>query len=96
MKDIKVSFRGRDIYVKEGTTYKEVGDLLKREFDFDILACCANNSFVDLDDEIKQECIVDYYDRSSIVGNRVYSRTHRKPCNKPAWCICPHRQTSVR
>lgn len=73
MKDIKVSFRGRDIYVKEGTTYKEVGDLLKREFDFDILACCANNSFVDLDDEIKQECIVDYYDRSSIVGNRVYS-----------------------
>ncbi len=73
MKDIKVSFRGRDIYVKEGTTYKEVGDLLKREFDFDILACCANNSFVDLDDEIKQDCIVDYYDRSSIVGNRVYS-----------------------
>lgn len=77
MKNIKVSFRGRDIYVKEGTTYKEVGDLYKSEFAYDILACCSNNSFVDLSDKIRRDCVVEFYDRKSMVGSRVYSRSVR-------------------
>lgn len=74
----KVSFRGeKSIEFEEGTTYKEISDHFKDRFKYDILVAKVDNSLADLSGTLKKNCKIDFFDRSSSIGNAVYRRSVR-------------------
>lgn len=99
-REYKVSFNNNTITVDENTTYKEVSDIFKDQFDYDIILCMSNKSFVNLCDTIKKDCEVEFYDRSSLVGSSVYNRSARfilllavnNVLGEQAKLICHHSQ----
>lgn len=75
-KMVKVNFR--NIEVKEfevGTKFKEISDYFAHYFNYPILIAKADNDFVELNEQINRSYDVDFYDRSSGVGNSIYGRT---------------------
>ena len=74
----KVSFRGeKPIEFEEGTTYKEISECFKDRFKYDILVARVDNALTDLSEPIKSDCIIDFFDRTSSIGNAVYRRSVR-------------------
>jgi len=72
-KRIKVVFRGNQtMEFDEGTTYKEISEAFKHNYNYDILVAKADNDIVDLSDTLKKKCNIDFFDRSSELGNSVY------------------------
>ena len=77
-KKFKVTFRGTDVVeFDEGTTYKEIADHFKHNYNYDILAAKVNNNLVDLSDTLNKKCNIDFLDRSTSVGNSIYVRSAR-------------------
>ena len=77
-KKFKVSFRDiKTMEFEEGTTFKEISEYFREYFSFDILAAKVDNNIVDLSDTITKKCNIDFFDRSSETGNRVYARSAR-------------------
>lgn len=77
-KKIKVTFRGNGVFeFDEGTTYKEISDNFKHHFNYEILAAQADNDIVDLSETLKKRCNIDFFDRSSTLGNAIYARSAR-------------------
>lgn len=75
-KKIKVNFR--NIEVKEfdaGVKLKEVADSFAHYFNFPILIGKVDNDLVELNESINRSYNIDFYDRSSGVGNSIYGRT---------------------
>lgn len=78
MKKLKVNFRDiKTMEFEEGITYKEISDNFKEYFNYDILAAKVDNNIVDLSDTLTKKCKIDFFDRSSEVGNAIYSRSAR-------------------
>ena len=74
----KVSFRNEDpIEFEEGTTYKEISEYFKDRFKHDILVARVDNTLTDLSETIKNDCVIDFFDRTSSIGNAVYRRSVR-------------------
>lgn len=74
-KKIKVNFR--DILTKEfdsEVSLLEVSAAFKNNFDYPIMAAKVDNDICDLSETISKKCDVDFFDRSSSVGNSIYSR----------------------
>ena len=77
-KKFKVNFRNiKTLEFEEGTSYKEIAECFKQYFNFDILAAKVDNNIVDLSDTLTKKCNIDFFDRSTEVGNRVYARSAR-------------------
>ncbi len=77
-KKFKVTFRGTDVVeFEEGTTYKEIADHFKHYFAYDVLVAKVNNNLTDLSDTLNKKCNIDFFDRSSEIGNTVYMRSAR-------------------
>lgn len=77
-KKIKVTFRGNEtLEFDEGTTYKEISENFKHHFNYDILAAKVDNDIVDLSETLKKKCNIDFFDRSSSIGNSIYARSAR-------------------
>ena len=77
-KKFRVKFRGSEIVeFEEGTTFKQISEHFKHNYNYDILVAKVNNNITDLSDTLKKKCEVDFYDRSSSVGNGVYRRSAR-------------------
>jgi len=77
-KKFKVTFRGNEVVeFDEGTTYKTISEHFKHYFNYDILVAKVNNNLTDLSDTLNKKCNIDFYDRSTEVGNRVYARSAR-------------------
>lgn len=75
-KMIKVNFR--NIIAKEfpiGTTLEEISKKFQSYFSFPILIAKVDNDLYELSDTVSKKCDIDFYDRSSVVGNSVYGRT---------------------
>ena len=73
---IKVTFRGTEILViEEGTTYKQISENFKHHFNYEILGAKVDNDIVDLSDTLKKKCNIDFFDRSSSIGNSIYCRS---------------------
>ena len=75
-KTIKINFR--DIEVKEfeaGVKLKEISDAFSNYFNYPILIGKVDNDMVELNEPINRSYNVDFYDRSSGVGNSIYGRT---------------------
>ena len=71
---IKVTFQDR--IVKEfpaNTTLEEISHSFKSYYNFPILVAKVDNNLAPLSKEMVKKCDVDFYDRSSVVGNTVYS-----------------------
>ena len=70
---IKVTFRGSEtVEFEEGTTFKEIANYFKHNFTYDILVAQVDNDIVDLSDTLKKKCNVNFFDRSSTLGNTIY------------------------
>lgn len=77
-KKIKVTFRGNEVLeFDEGTTYKQISECFKHHFNYDIVVAKVDNDIVDLSDTLKKKCNVDFFDRSSSLGNSIYARSAR-------------------
>lgn len=71
---LKVTFQGRIVEeFKAGTTLKEVAMAFKKYFNYPILIAKVDNNLSYLGKTITRKCDIDFYDRSSIVGNSVYA-----------------------
>lgn len=76
IKMIKVNFR--NITTKEfpeGTTLLDVSKSFSNYFNFPILVGKIDNDIADLSEALIQNCDVDFFDRSSEIGNAVYARS---------------------
>lgn len=74
-KKVKVNFR--NVLSKEfdnEVTLLEVSKSFKNNFDYPIMAAKVDNDICDLSDTISKKCDVDFFDRSTSVGNTIYSR----------------------
>ena len=73
-KMVKVNFR--DIETKNfpvGTSLLEVSHSFGHYYNYPILVAKKDNEICDLRQTIDKKCYVDFYDRSSVAGNDVYS-----------------------
>ncbi|MDD2518733.1 MAG: nucleoside kinase [Bacilli bacterium] len=58
-----------------GTTLWEISKHFQKYFNYPILVAKVDNDMADLSEKISQKCNIEFYDRSSSVGNSVYSRS---------------------
>ena len=74
-KKIKVNFRNliTEEY-EENTKYLDISKNYQKHFNYPILAIKVDNDICDLSEELNKKCDIDFFDRSSSVGNSVYSR----------------------
>ena len=73
---VKVSFRGKEIKeFLEETTLLEVSHNYEKHYNYPILVAKVDNDIAELSDKIFKKCTVDFYDRSSTVGNTIYGRS---------------------
>ena len=73
---IKVNYRDLETYEFEaGVTLKEVSETFQRHYNYPIIIGMVDNDITELTEEITRSCKVDFYDRSSTLGNSVYGRT---------------------
>ena len=73
---VRISFR--DKVLKEypaGTKFKEIAKDFQEYFNYKILIAKVDNELTSLESEQTKRCEVDFYDRSSIVGNGIYARS---------------------
>ena len=73
---VRISFR--DKVLKEypaGTKFKEIAKDFQEYFNYKILIAKVDNELTSLESELTKRCEVDFYDRSSIVGNGIYARS---------------------
>lgn len=75
-KMIKVNFRGIDtIEVPKGTTLLDVSKKFQNQFQFPILIAKVKNDITELSEPIIRNSDVDFFDRSSGIGNGIYGRS---------------------
>ena len=73
---VKVSFRGKETKeFLEETTLLEVSHNYEKHYNYPILVAKVDNDIAELSDKIFKKCTVDFYDRSSTVGNTIYGRS---------------------
>lgn len=76
MKTLKIKYKGYYIEgITSGTSLYEISKRVKDDFKYDILGAKFKNQIVDLSKEITENGEVEFYDRSSAVGNRIYARS---------------------
>lgn len=76
MNTIKVKYKDVNIEnVIPGTTLYEISKFAERDFTFPIIGARVNNQSVDLNETVLNDCEVEFFDRSSNEGNRIYGRT---------------------
>jgi len=75
-KTIKVNYK--DIEVLEfnaGVTLKEISESFQRNFNYPILIGMVDNDITELTEQITRSCKVEFFDRSTSLGNNTYERT---------------------
>ena len=73
---IKVNYKDIEEYEFEaGVTLKEIADKFQNHYNYPILIGMVDNDITELNEEITRSCTVDFYDRSSTLGNSTYGRT---------------------
>lgn len=73
-KMLKVSFRNLETKdFPEGITYFEIAKYYQKYYNFPILVARVDNEITRLSKTLEKKCVVDFYDRSSVIGNSVYA-----------------------
>lgn len=76
MNSIKLKYK--DIYIDNiavGTSLYEVSKCVQKDFTFPIIGAKLNGLTVDLNTTVSENAEIDFFDRSSSEGNRIYGRT---------------------
>ena len=71
----KVNYKDETFEVEEGTTLIEIAKKCQKYYNFPIMAAKVDNDIVGLNYEISKKCDVEFFDRSSALGNDVYSNS---------------------
>ncbi|MBE6149518.1 MAG: nucleoside kinase [Firmicutes bacterium] len=74
-KTVRVEYKGK--LIKEypiDTQIKQIANDFQHEYAYPILVAKVDNDIVELSEKITKKCKIDFYDRSSAVGNAIYSR----------------------
>ena len=75
-KTITINFRDRvSKSFPAGTTLLEISKSFQKYFNYPVLVARVDNEMADLSEKVNHNCSVDFYDRSSSIGNSVYSRS---------------------
>lgn len=56
-----------------GITLREISESFKDYYDYEILLAKVDNDITELSDKITKNCNINFYDRSSYIGNSAYS-----------------------
>lgn len=73
---IKVNYK--NLETKEfltGTSLKKISESFSKYYNYPILIGKIDNNMTELNEPITRSCSIDFYDRSSGVGNSIYGRT---------------------
>lgn len=73
---IKVNYKSLE--TKEfltGTSLKKISESFSKYYNYPILIGKVDNNMTELNEPITRSCSIDFYDRSSGVGNSIYGRT---------------------
>lgn len=73
---VKINYKNQ--IIKEFPKDTEVSVIAKefqKDYMYDILIARVDNRFMELSDTISKDCDIDFYDRSSKIGNDVYDRS---------------------
>ena len=71
-KKIKIIYRGVTYEFDETITFKEIANKFQKNYNFDILCAKVDNDIVDLGDNVKKGGTIEFFDRSSELGNSIY------------------------
>ncbi len=74
----RVKLKYKNTYIQDivpGTTLYEISRTVQKDFSYPIIGAKLNNVMVDLTKPILENGTVDFYDRSSSIGNRIYGRS---------------------
>lgn len=76
MKKIRLKYRNGYIEgIEEGTTLYEISKLVKGDFKYQIVGARIDSDIVGLNTKVNENGKVEFYDMSSKIGNRIYSRS---------------------
>lgn len=71
---IKVTYNNVEVKeFPEGTTLREISKEYKDNYTYDILVAKVDNDICDLSETLSKKCNIEFFDRSSQLGNSVYS-----------------------
>lgn len=71
---ISVKYKNQAYSYPRGTTLVEISKQVETNYTYPIIIGAVNNKIVDLNFEVKQNCELDFYDLTSLDGNRAYER----------------------
>ena len=76
MKMVKVNYRGIETkeYL-EDTSLLEISDSFKKYYNYPILVAKVDNDITGLAEPVTKKSDIDFYDRSSVIGNTIYARS---------------------
>lgn len=74
-KMIKVQYKNQVVKeFPENTLLLEIASSFQYDYDYPILVARVNNEVEDLSHALVKKCDIDFYDRSSVFGNNIYSK----------------------
>lgn len=74
-KQIKINYQNEVYEFDAGTTLLEISKTFKRYFNYPILVGKVDNNITSLNEPITRSATVEFYDRSTDLGNGIYGRT---------------------
>lgn len=76
MKMVKVNYRGIETKeFLEDTSLLEISDSFKKYYNYPILVSKVDNDITGLAELVTKKSDIDFYDRSSVIGNTIYARS---------------------
>jgi len=73
-KNIRVTYQNITKEFPKETLLLDVAKSFQNDFDFPILVARVDNQMEELSKPLSKKCNIDFYDRSSVVGNSIYAR----------------------
>lgn len=71
---VKITYCGNVYTYPKDTTLIEISNSFKEDFKYDIIIGAINNKLTELNTKVENDCTIDFYDVSHLLGNRVYER----------------------
>lgn len=72
---MKLKYKKRHLTVKPGETLYEVSKTVKGEYKYPIVGAKLGNKLTDLNEKVQSDNTIEFYDLSTSIGNRIYSRS---------------------
>lgn len=74
MANIKIRYKDEQYEYEKGTTLLDISKDFEKDFESKIIVAQVNNRLTGLDTKLTRNAVVDFWDQSSSLGNKTYSR----------------------